>query len=386
VKGRRDSQMARLHRKLQAEETSRVFARLADTFRRSDHLEEAIELCHRGLVHHPEYVSGHIVLGQCYLDLGRLEEARDSFIRALALDEDNILTLRSLGNIMFQQGELEEAVTHYHRALRLDPHDRDLQELLREAEARLAELNAPPEETDSDGETPPAAETDSDGATSFSAEADVPAEPDPGEEHEEPQEEPPQRTDPPADPALSGTAMMSVPAFGREVLEPTDTEEHRRWLREMTRGSEAEAQDIEDQAGVVEEENRDPEGETGDGETGGAGSPDPDLETLSQNAGSPDPDPDSGDNLPDAYLSPEETELLRDEQDEHTAKGPPRGMATATLAEIYFQQGYLDKAIEIYLKVLRHDPGDEKSRARLSELRAMRSGRPEEPEEGELTP
>ena len=374
MKGRPDSQMARLHKKLQVEETSRVFARLADTFRRSDHLEEAIELCHRGLVHHPEYVSGHIVLGQCYLDLGRLEEARDSFVRALALDENNILTLRSLGNILFQQGELEEAAVHYRRALQLEPRNRDLQELLREAEARLAELNAPQEEPDLEDQPGSGEETN------------------PGEQQEGPQEESQQRADPPSDPALSGTAMMSIPAFGREVLESTDTEEHRRWLREMTRGSEGETRDSDEEPWDPQE--ADPAEETEPAENGsvtaGAESPARNPETSDPDPESPDPDPGSEHPLPDAHLSPEETELLRDEQDERPAKGPPRGMATATLAEIYFQQGYLDKAIEIYLKVLRHDPGDEKSRARLSELRAMRAGRSEEqtenPEQGETSP
>ena len=377
MKSRRDSQMARLHKKLQAEETSRVFARLADTFRRSDHLEEAIELCHRGLVHHPEYVSGHIVLGQCYLDLGRLEEARDCFVRALALDENNILTLRSLGDIMVQQGELEEAVGYYHRALRLEPHNRDLQGLLREAEARLAELNAPPDETNPGGKISPAAEA-------------VPSAGSETGEFQGLREGSPKWTDPPADEGLSGTAMMSVPAFGREVLEPTDTEEHRRWLWEMTRGPEGEDGDPDDAGSDPQEESQDPEDETGESEAAGRGSPAPNPGTGERNPGSrqtnpefDDPDPDSGDALDDAHLSPEETELLRDEQAERTAKGPPRGMATATLAEIYFQQGYLDKAIEVYQKVLRHDPGDERSRTRLSELRAMRAGRSEDPEEGE---
>lgn len=326
MKDRRDSHMARLHKKLQVEERSRVFARLADTFRRSDHLEEAIELCHRGLVHHPDYVSGHIVLGQCYLDLGRLEEARDSFVRALSLDEDNILTLRSLGNILFQQGELEEAAGHYRRALRLDPRNRDLQELLREAQAQLAESAAPKQE--------PAAR--------------------------ESREEPPESIDSPADQTLSGAVMMSVPAFGREVLETTDTEEHRLWLREMTRETGPGSRDPAEDGPVPEN-----------------GRPDPEDESRSRDAEPADSDPGSGGAMHDVQLSPEETQLLRDQEDEHPAKGPPRGMATATLAEIYFQQGYLDKAIEIYLKVLRHDTDDEKSRARLSELRTMRAGRSE---------
>jgi len=85
----------------------------------------------------------------------------------------------------------------------------------------------------------------------------------------------------------------------------------------------------------------------------------------------------SSDQAPDeeAQLSPEETELLRDEEQEEMGKGPPRGMATATLAEVYFQQGLLDKAIETYKKVLRHQPGDQAIKDRLSELRTLRSAK-----------
>jgi tetratricopeptide (TPR) repeat protein len=314
--------MARWHKKLQVEEKSRVFARLADTFRRSHHFEEAIELCHRGLVHHPDYVSGHIVLGQCYLDLGRLEEARDCFVRALALDEDNILTLRCLGDIQFQQGELEAAADHYRRALRLDPRSQDLRELLRDVESKLEETAAPPEK--------------------YSQEQD--------------------REESSTEMSLS---MMSVPAFGREVLKPTDTEEHRRWLREMTQENEpTEAMD----------ETADADGDfphPGD-DAAGRNFQDYDLRDRTQDDRSPAHQP-----MNDAGLSPQESRLLHDEDDEHSAKGPPRGMATATLAEIYFQQGYLDKAIEIYQKVLRHHPDDEESRARLSELRGMRASRSE---------
>jgi tetratricopeptide (TPR) repeat protein len=292
VKGQRDSHMARLHKKLQVDQTSRVFARLADAFRRSDHLDEAIELCHRGLVQHPEYVSGHIVLGQCYLDLGRLVEARDAFLRAVVLDENNVLVLRLLGNIFFQQGELSQAAGYYRRAIHLDPRNLDLRELLHEVQAKQGEED-PSEEQDQE-QSDEDLFTDEDGDSIPSMPAAIPS-------------------------------MMDVPVFGKEVLKPIDPEDHRRWLREMTR----------------ETETRDSR-----------------LETR--------------DPRPETRLSPEETELLRDEEDEHSPKGPPRGMATATLAEIYFQQGLLDKAIEIYTRVVRHDPGDERSRARLIELRAMR--------------
>jgi len=272
VKERRDSQMARLHKKLQAKETSRVFARLADAFRQNDHVEEAIELCHRGLEHHPDYISGHIVLGQCYLDLGRLGEAKEAFLRALVLDEENVLVLKNLGDILGQQGDRESAAHHYRQALELDPRNTDLAEMLREAQTQP-------------GETSPG-----------------------GDPESQPEAEP-----------LSWPAAMEVSMFGRETLEEHSPEEHRRWIL----------------------------AEASDNGTQGA----------------------------EAELSPVESELLREAELEPSDKGPPRGMATATLAEIYFQQGFLEKAIEIYQKVVRNNPQDARSRDRLAELRALRSSR-----------
>jgi tetratricopeptide (TPR) repeat protein len=303
---RHDSSMARLHRKLGVNENSRVFARLADAFRQNEHIEEAIELCHQGLRHHPEYVSGHIVLGQCYLDLDRLDEARDAFLRALALDEENVLVLKSLGSILFRQGKFREAHARYRQALRFDPRNYDLQEMVRDLEAKLQE-DASQEERSVERAAPQESPADTSAPQGGGG-------------------------SPPAGdiPFPSG---MEVPVFGKEILEERTPEEHRRWIREMDGDSGA----------------RDPEKEPRDPKSG------------------------SGDQMQSAHLSPQESELVRDEEDEHAGKGPPRGMATATLAEIYFKQGLLDKAIEVYRKVLRHDPDDGRSRRRLGELRTMRS-------------
>jgi tetratricopeptide (TPR) repeat protein len=272
--------MARLHKKLQLEPTSRVFARLADAFRLSEHVEDAIELCHKGLEIHPDLVSGHIVLGQCYLDRGDLDEARESFLRALALDADNILVLKSLGDILFRKGEVEQAVEHYRRVLELDPRNTEIREIVRELEIELGQNSA-----------------------------------------EEPESQSPFEL-------LGQPAVTEIPVFGTAVLEPGEARE---WLM-------------------------------GDGD----GKEPADLE---------------------AQLSPEETELLEDGADEHSDKGPPRGMATSTLAEIYFQQGLVDKAIETYKKVLRHDPDDQEARTRLEALRAARSAKQKsQPPETESPP
>ena len=47
------------------------------------------------------------------------------------------------------------------------------------------------------------------------------------------------------------------------------------------------------------------------------------------------------------------------------------GIATPTLAEVYFNQGQMGEAMNIYEKVLMQNPDDERSRQRLEELKAQ---------------
>ncbi|PYQ17516.1 MAG: hypothetical protein DMF79_17370 [Acidobacteria bacterium] len=46
-------------------------------------------------------------------------------------------------------------------------------------------------------------------------------------------------------------------------------------------------------------------------------------------------------------------------------------LSSSTLAELYFRQGFVDKAIEVYQQLLQRGPENERSRARLGELRAL---------------
>jgi len=48
-------------------------------------------------------------------------------------------------------------------------------------------------------------------------------------------------------------------------------------------------------------------------------------------------------------------------------------LSSSTLAELYFRQGFLDKAIEVYQQLLQREPDNERSRARLGELRALQA-------------
>ena len=43
-------------------------------------------------------------------------------------------------------------------------------------------------------------------------------------------------------------------------------------------------------------------------------------------------------------------------------------IASVTLAELYFNQGFTDKAVEVLKQLLQREPGNERARARLAEI------------------
>jgi tetratricopeptide (TPR) repeat protein len=116
--------------RLGREPGSRVFAQLADAYRKEGLLEEAIRICRDGLIVHPGYTTARVVLGRALLELGALEEAEAEFGRVLEQVPDNLLGLRLLGDIFVRRERPAEARAYYERALRVNPRDPETQERL----------------------------------------------------------------------------------------------------------------------------------------------------------------------------------------------------------------------------------------------------------------
>ena len=64
----------------------------------------------------------------------------------------------------------------------------------------------------------------------------------------------------------------------------------------------------------------------------------------------------------------EEQEIV---EETPAAEEEPPEIATPTLAEIYFEQGQIEEAIDTYQIIVAQDPEDESSKERLEELRTM---------------
>lgn len=144
-----------LRRRLDQNPSSIAFAQLAEALRRAGRVEEAVETCRAGLVHHPTYSSARVTLGRALLEQGDLEAAQAELNEVLAVAPENLAAIRGLAEIHQQRGQQDEALAHYRRALTLAPHDAELEEAVSRLSTGLGASPLPSPEADvAPGEPP----------------------------------------------------------------------------------------------------------------------------------------------------------------------------------------------------------------------------------------
>jgi tetratricopeptide (TPR) repeat protein len=125
------------------ENPRRYFAPLANEYRKGGQPKRAIEICRAHLAQMPGHMSGQIVYGQSLYEAGEFDEAKQVFRKALSLDPENLIALRSMGDMSLQAGNTAEARSWYTRLLDADPKDTAVIDLVSEIDA--AEGAAPVE-------------------------------------------------------------------------------------------------------------------------------------------------------------------------------------------------------------------------------------------------
>ncbi len=114
---------------------SRLFAPLADAYRKNGDIDKAIEILEGGLEKMPQYASAHVILAKCYYDKGATERAKAEFRRVLELDAENLVALKFMGDILLAEDKRREAADCYRKILAIDPSNADVARALKEMEA-----------------------------------------------------------------------------------------------------------------------------------------------------------------------------------------------------------------------------------------------------------
>ncbi|MBN1165433.1 MAG: tetratricopeptide repeat protein [Candidatus Krumholzibacteriota bacterium] len=109
---------------------SRLFAPLADAYRKSGLVDKAIEFLEQGLEKYPDYASAHVILGKCFYDKGATERSRTEFKKVIDLDPENMVALKYMGDILLAEDNRDEALQYYRKLLAIDPTNEEVNLIL----------------------------------------------------------------------------------------------------------------------------------------------------------------------------------------------------------------------------------------------------------------
>ncbi len=121
-------EIEQLTEKLVADPKSRIFAQLADAYRKCGMFDEAIDTAKKGLEIHPHYAVAHLILGRCYMAKKMYALAREEFELTIRNDPQNLVGYRLLAETYERQNMYPEAIKFYQMVLDLDPTNVDIVE------------------------------------------------------------------------------------------------------------------------------------------------------------------------------------------------------------------------------------------------------------------
>lgn len=116
---------------------SRVFAPLAEAYRKSNLIDEAIEICIEGLSIHPNFTSGIVALARSYFDKKMYEECINQLKNAISQAPDNYLAQKLLAESYFIIKDYQNSIKTYKVLSFLNPKSSSLKNKISELEFLL---------------------------------------------------------------------------------------------------------------------------------------------------------------------------------------------------------------------------------------------------------
>ena len=415
------SEIAKLTERISKDPKSKLFVPLAEEYKKVGDIEMAIHVLSEGLKNNPAYVTARSLLGRLLYENGDLIAAQKELEEVVKAIPDNLLAHRKLGDLYSLLKDQTKALKHYRIALALNPGDKSLAALVSKLDERIG-LNTKPESEKGPVPTVPASITVPENLLAFDKSASVAsvlqAPPADAEQQQPPKEEVPARKEEApirthlpeeektADVGESAEILteivkVSESADKKSLLSPEP--EKQNLFAEVEQAPESftvpsEMEEPEEVLVVepIEEESSPEEPSSVEGLNAGDRGPESissvketsesDISLIDHDQPKEEPSP-VGVQDSVAPLAPEspvqpfevatekipEPELLvkqtADESDDFT---------TNTLAELYIAQGFYEKAIDIYERMMADHPDSLGLKMKLERVRAMASANPPE--------
>jgi tetratricopeptide (TPR) repeat protein len=356
----------KLQKKLDKDPGSLIFFQLAEEHRKEGNLEEAETILKQGLTRHPNYWSARVTLARIYQQSGNADSAQSELEKVVHAVPDHLLANRLLGEMYLSKTAWQDALRCLRVVQMLNPADHEISEQVKRLEAALKPAAVQPEEHraapeplqmpkfEQEQEQEQYAPTVQMQVPQFLEKTDAIKETGAGA---------------PEPPTLKFDSVEKVnipeePAQPAEVTSPFHVQEY----------SETE-QDLEAEEDLVVE-SAEPLTES---ETEESRSTAEELSSIANLLFTPEEEPviqdsDFQELEPELVEEPFEEEAIRDPSQDRTQPieeeedEDVEELTTETLAELYLNQGLVDKAVKVYQKLLLSDPGNMQILQRLREL------------------
>lgn len=126
-------------KKYQEDPTSRVFAPLAEAYRKVNRIDEAIEIAREGLKIHPGFIGGRVALARALFDKQLYDEVIEELKPVIREAPDNLVAQRLVADSHLIQGQVAEALGAYKMLLYFAPQDLEAAQLVQELESEAYE-------------------------------------------------------------------------------------------------------------------------------------------------------------------------------------------------------------------------------------------------------
>jgi predicted Zn-dependent protease len=139
-------------KKHQEDPSSRIFAPLAESYRKAGLVDEAIEIARDGLKIHPNFIAGRVSLARALFDKKLYQEVVSELTSVVEDIPDNLIAQRLLAESFLMLGRVAEALGAYKMLLYFAPQDAETAQLVQELENQAYEkgtliLRTDPEQT-----------------------------------------------------------------------------------------------------------------------------------------------------------------------------------------------------------------------------------------------